>query len=443
MTTLSGWGRFPSFESARIVPRTLAEAQRSTALEDGIIPRGNGRAYGDAAIGAVRTLDLTGLNRICAFDISRGLLTVEAGVLLADIIATFGPRGFFPAVVPGTRFVTVGGAIAADVHGKNHHRDGGFGDHVERFVLATPSGEALDVSRTHNSNLFAATVGGMGLTGAILQATLRLRRIETGWIKQRIVAAPHLDAALSALDAADDANYSVAWIDGLARGAQLGRSLVFVGEHANMSDLTAAEEKRPFPALTKPRFVMPVDLPPIVLNRYSVGAFNEAYFRLGARKAGQPQLIPVSPYFFPLDGVGSWNRIYGRHGFVQHQCVLPLSRAKDTLGEMLNRVAARGDASFLAVLKKLGASCGLMSFPMPGYTLALDFAMRPGLLEFLDDLDKLVMNAGGRIYLAKDARQSRATFEAGYPNVENFRDIRRTVNPSGSIRSRLSERLGL
>jgi FAD/FMN-containing dehydrogenase len=440
---MSGWGRFPRVETDLRQAPTPREAGRTTAREEGLIARGNGRAYGDAALGARVTLDVTRLNRMRAFDASTGSLTVEAGVLLDDIIATFAPRGFFPPVVPGTRFVTVGGAIAADVHGKNHHRDGGFGAHVERLVLATAGGEVLALSRTAHADLFAATIGGMGLTGTILEATLRLRRIDTGWIRQRTIVAADLAAALAALDAADAATYSVAWIDGLARGSRLGRALIFLGEHARRDELTPAAAQMPFPRPAAPRLSVPLDLPPFTLNRWSVGAFNEAYFRLGVRKADAPTLVPMGPYFFPLDGIGAWNRIYGRRGFVQHQCVLPAERAPAVLAEMLGRIAARGDASFLAVLKKLGPGSGLMSFPLPGYTLALDFPVSDGLLAFLDQLDALVVAGGGRLYLAKDARQSRATFEAGYPNLKRFGDLRRTLDPALRLRSRLSERLGL
>ena len=443
MIKISGWGRFPVVETDVVTPQTMALARLATASDDGIVARGNGRAYGDAAIGARRTLDATLLSRMRGFDPATGRLTVEAGVLLADIIATFGPRGFFPVVVPGTRFVTVGGAIAADVHGKNHHRDGGFGDHVQSLVLATAGGEAVHLSRDQNADLFAATVGGMGLTGTILEATLRLCRIETGWIRQRTIPARDLAAALAALDEADAATYAVAWIDGLARGARLGRSMIFLGEHARRDDLSVAETKTLFPKISGPRLTVPIDLPSFTLNRWSVGAFNELYVRLGARKADGPSFVPAGRYFFPLDGVSNWNRIYGRDGFVQHQCVLPVDTARAVLAEMLGRITARGDASFLAVLKKLRAGSGLLSFPRHGYTLALDFPLRRGLLEFLDDLDGLVVSAGGRLYLAKDARQSRATFEAGYPNLARFREIRRSVDPAGRIRSRLSERLGL
>jgi decaprenylphospho-beta-D-ribofuranose 2-oxidase len=378
-----------------------------------------------------------------AFDASTGLLTVEAGVLLSDIIAAFAPRGFFPAVVPGTRFVTVGGAIAADIHGKNHHRDGGFGECVERVQLATPDGEVVQLSREGHPELFAATIGGMGLTGTILEVALRLRRIETGWIRQQTIVAPDLDAVLTALDRYNEATYSVAWIDCLAKGSALGRSLLYLGEHVSANDLTPVAARTPFPKVDDPLLHVPTDLPAFTLNRASISAFNHLYFRKGVWKAGQPSLTPVAPFFFPLDGVAAWNRIYGSRGFVQHQCVLPVETAPRVLAAMLDRIAARGNASFLTVLKKLGRGSGLLSFPMPGYTLALDFPMTPDLPAFLHELDRLVADAGGRMYLAKDAWQSRETFERGYPTADAFRALRRSIDPHRRLRSRLSERLGL
>ena len=441
--TLSGWGRYPVADTDLIAAETLDAARRATAAGNGLIARGNGRAYGDAAVGARQTLDVTPLNRMQAFDAERGSLTVEAGVLLSDIIAALTPRGMFPFVVPGTRYVTVGGAIAADIHGKNHHREGGFGDYVQSLVLAMPDGTTVLTSREQRPELFNATVGGMGLTGTILQATLKLRRIETGWIRQRTIVASDLAHALEALEEGDSATYSVAWIDCLARGSALGRSLVYLGEHARRDELTGHEAATLFPSAGDPRVALPFDLPTVTLNRLSVAAFNELYFRLGARKAGAPFFVPIEPFFFPLDGVGSWNRIYGARGFVQHQCVLPPPTAAAVLADMLGRVAARGDASFLAVLKKLGPANGMLSFPMPGFTLALDFPVSPGLVEFLHELDALVTTAGGRLYLAKDAVQSRSTFDAGYPRAPEFRALRRSIDPERRIRSRLSDRLGL
>ncbi|MDF0517373.1 FAD-binding oxidoreductase [Bradyrhizobium yuanmingense] len=437
MTLVSGWGRFPVVDTEMLRPRAFAAV--ADAVVSGTVARGNGRAYGDAAIGAVRTVAMTGFDRIRWFDPATGRIRLEAGVLLSDLIETFGPRGFLPFVLPGTRFVSIGGAIAADVHGKNHHCEGGFGRYVDSILLRTGEGELIEASREQNSDAFFATIGGMGLTGVILEATLRLRKVETGWIRERVISASDLDAAMRALDAGDAATYSVAWIDCAARGKDLGRSLIYLGEHAGKDKLPAGAAA--FPAGKHPGLGVPIDLPPMTLNRFSIRAFNELYYRMGARRAGGTHVVSLYPYFFPLDSIADWNRIYGKRGFLQHQCVIPENGARDVLGEILGRVARRGDASFLAVLKKLGQGEGILSFPLPGYTLALDFPVRGDILNFLDEIDRLVVAAGGRLYLAKDARQSRETLEAGYPAVPRFNAIRKALDPAGNIRSKLSQRL--
>ncbi|MGY8662017.1 FAD-binding oxidoreductase [Bradyrhizobium sp. UFLA05-109] len=439
MTLVSGWGRFPVVDTDLLTPRSFGAVGDAIAATSGGVARGNGRAYGDAGIGVSQTLAMTAFDRIRSFDPATGRIRLEAGVLLSDLIDTFGPRGFLPYVVPGTRFVSVGGAIAADVHGKNHHCEGGFGRYVDSIQLATGAGETIEVSREENPDVFLATIGGMGLTGVILEATLRLRPVETGWIRERVISTSDLHAAMRALDAGDSATYSVAWIDCVATGSSLGRSLIYLGEHARANEVPHGAEA--FPRGQDPRLNVPIDLPSMTLNRYSVRAFNELYYRTGARRAGGSHLVSIFPYFFPLDGVGAWNRIYGRRGFLQHQCVIPHEGALAVLGDILDRVSRRGDASFLAVLKKLGPSDGLMSFPMPGYTLALDFPVTGNILNFLDEIDRLVVAAGGRLYLAKDARQSRATFEAGYPALQRFKEIRASLDPTGKIRSKLSQRL--
>lgn len=437
MTFVSGWGRFPVVDSDVLRPRSFAAV--GEAVSAGTVARGNGRAYGDAAIGAVRTVAMTAFDRVRSFDPATGRIRLEAGVLLSDLIETFGPRGFLPFVVPGTRFVSIGGAIAADVHGKNHHCEGGFGRYVDSLLLRTGRGEVIEASREQNSDAFFATVGGMGLTGIILEATMRLRRVETGWIRERVISASDLDAAMRALEASDAATYSVAWIDCVARGRDLGRSLIYLGEHAGRDEL--AEGADVLPVGKDPSLSVPVDLPSMALNRTSVRAFNELYYRMGAQRAGGSHVVSLYPYFFPLDSIGKWNRIYGKRGFLQHQCVIPERGARAVLGEILDRVARRGDASFLAVLKKLGQGDGILSFPLPGYTLALDFPVKGDILNFLDEIDRLVVAAGGRLYLAKDARQSRATFEAGYPALQRFNAIRKSLDPAGNIRSKLSQRL--
>jgi decaprenylphospho-beta-D-ribofuranose 2-oxidase len=435
----SGWGAYPRAESRWIRGHRTAEVLPS--LADGpLIARGAGRAYGDAAIGRDATLFIGGLDRLIDFDPETGLLTVEAGVTLYAVIRAFLPRGFFPPVVPGTQYVTIGGMIASHVHGKNHHLAGGFGGHVQSLVLVGPDGVTRRCSPGENAELFWATLGGMGLTGVIVEATLQLVRVETGLIRQETVVARDLDAALAGLDRSADWTYAVAWIDTLARGAALGRSLIHLGEHALAAEAGPARER---PSRSRPPFPVPFDLPEFTINRLSVGAFNTAWFLAGASPP-RHRLVPFETYFFPLDGLTDWSRLYGRRGFVQHQCVIPRAAGRETLAYVLDLVSRLGSPSFLAVLKLLGPDpAPLMAFPMEGYTLAMDFPASQESFALLATIDARLRAVGGRIYLAKDALQSRETLEAGYPRLAAFRDLRRRTGASKMFVSRQSERLAL
>ncbi len=443
MVKLSGWGRHPVVDCAVETPRERLDVEALVRGPSPLIARGNGRSYGDAALNAGLTVSMLSMDRMCGFDPAAGVLTCESGVLLRDILDCFVPRGWMPAVVPGTAWVTVGGMIAADVHGKNHHRDGSFGAHVESLLLLNARGETLHCSRTENSELFRATIGGMGLTGIILSASFRMRRIPTGHLLVETIAAPDLDGAMAVFEASRDWSYSVAWIDCLGRGAGLGRALVSRGRFPD------AAEPNPRPGREVPgmrrraRLAMPVDAPMALVNGVSVKAFNTLYYYLGR---GRPGLRPVhyDPYFFPLDRVDGWNRIYGRRGFVQYQCVLPKEESPDGLRALLERVGAARTGSFLGVLKLLGpCGDGLMSFPLEGYTLALDFPMRAGTEELLDALDEITHAHGGRVYLAKDACCRPERLRAGYANYDAFQAIRRASEAEGKFTSALAARLGL
>jgi decaprenylphospho-beta-D-ribofuranose 2-oxidase len=439
---LTGWGRYPSCETVVGEPYTFSEVRNlHSNAAAGLIARGNGRAYGDAAIGFHYTLLTRRLDRMISFDPSNGRLEVEAGVLLADILEFAVPRGFFPFVVPGTKFVTVGGMIAADIHGKNHHRDGGFGRYVEQFDLALPDGGSIRCSAHANTELFRATIGGMGLTGTILSAAFYLRRIETSLIQHETAAVPNLGGAIAALDASLDATYSVAWIDCLTRGTSLGRALIFQGEHARADVLPP--ELSPLRRSRRDVLRIPFDMPSSMLNRLSATAFNEIYFRRRASNAGQKSLVGLDSYFFPLDGIDCWNRLYGPRGFVQHQCVIPKRAGHDALTEILKRISRSDTPALLAVLKLLREGNGLMSFPMEGYTLALDFPMKRSMLRLLDEIDEVVVAAGGRLYLAKDSRQRSTMFERSYAHaLPQFNAVRQAIGAAGKIESWLSRRLG-
>ena len=430
---LHGWGRYPRLDAKVALPQSNTECVTAIIESAPLIARGLGRSYGDSALG-LQVLSTRYLDHFQAFDAATGLLTCAAGVSLDTILRTFVPRGWFLPVTPGTRFVTVGGAIASDVHGKNHHLDGSFSAHVRCMHLMLGNGERVSASITKNADLFHATCGGMGLTGVILSASVQLKRIQSSDISQTTIKVPNLDAALAAFDEHGAVPYSVAWIDCLARGAELGRSLLMLGEHATDGPL-AVQTKLPTP--------VPFDLPAALLSRASVQAFNTMYYGR-VRRARSTRRLPFEPFFYPLDTLSNWNRMYGKPGFVQYQFVLPKAAGVTGLHEVLERIAQSGRGSFLAVLKVFGrANANHLSFPFEGYTLALDFKAEPAVFKLLDTLDRIVLHHGGHIYLAKDARMSEATFKAGYPRWQEFETVRARWHAHGKFASAQSRRLGL
>lgn len=430
---IQGWGRYPIVDAQVWRPRSIGECLGLQRQQYPLIASGQRRSYGDSSL-APLVLETRYLDRFQAFDPDSGLLRCAAGVTLDEIIRCFLPRGWFLPVTPGTRFVSLGGAIASDVHGKNHHLDGSFSGHVEDIDLLLGNGERVRVSRTEHAELFAATCGGMGLTGIILGSSLRLKRVASASIVETTLKAADLASVLALFDEHADSPYSVAWIDCQARGARLGRSLLMLGAHA----ATGLEPVRIGPAPA-----VPFDMPRSLLNRYTVGAFNALYHaQVGAR--GRVRTQPLLRYFYPLDGIAHWNRLYGRDGFLQYQFVLPREGGAAGLRRVLERVSASGEASFLAVLKAFGPGNGHpLSFPREGYTLALDFHRNERVLRMLDALDRIVLEHGGRLYLAKDARMSEATFKAGYPLWEAFEQVRARYHAHGRFASLQSKRLGL
>lgn len=372
---LSGWGNFPVRDACLYTPRT--EAELIHQIRSGhAIARGNGRAYGDSAVSQQNTIHMRYFNRMLAFNEQTGYLVAEAGVLLADIIAVFLPRGWFPFVTPGTKFVTIGGMIAADVHGKNHHQVGSLANFIEWIDLIDGQGEIQHCSGEQQAELFAWTLGGMGLTGIILRAALRLRPVETGWIQQTTHQAPDLATVMALFEQNRQATYSVAWIDCLSQGNRLGRSLLMLGEHATDGQLGRQHRARRFPSVHKTRACVPSWFPGHCLNRWTVRTFNHLYYWRGAYQRS-PTLVDWDHYFYPLDTILGWNRLYGRKGFIQFQCVLPLQQSEQGLRLLLEAIAQAQAGSFLAVLKRLGAQNSRFSFPLAGYTLALDFPSQP------------------------------------------------------------------
>jgi len=440
--TLSGFGRYPILNARTYRPRSIDALRDLVLSEQHLIARGNGRAYGDSAINSSATIETCYLNRMIAFDFASGQLVAEAGVLLGDIITAFLPHGWFPMVTPGTKFITLGGAIAADIHGKNHHKDGSFRSCVDWIDVMGPGGEVHRCSLKDDPVLFDYTLGGMGLTGVILRAAIRLQTIETAWILQKTIAAPDLKAAMAAFETAQDATYSVAWIDCLGTRANLGRSLVMLGEHAIRTDLSPQQSQKPFWIKPKRKFSIPIDFPAFALNSFTVRSFNALYYWAGARKA-DTQLVDWDSYFYPLDAILGWNRIYGRKGFAQFQCALPLDRSESGLTALLAEIAKDGSGSFLAVLKRFGKQVSAFSFPMEGYTLALDFPVTPKTLALFERLDQIAIAYGGRFYLAKDSRMSAATLNASDLRAADFHAHRNSNGYTSRFRSAQSERLAL
>jgi decaprenylphospho-beta-D-ribofuranose 2-oxidase len=438
---LSGWGRYPLVETELVYPDE--EAALAQAVSKGaVIARGCGRAYGDSAIGQPTTVEMRRFNRMIAFDPGTGQLVAEAGVTLADVISCFLPRGWFPLVTPGTKFVTLGGMIAADVHGKNHHREGSMRSSVDWLDLMGPDGQIRRCSATENADLFDWTLGGMGLTGIILQAAIRLRRVETAWIRQETIPAPDLDAAMAAFEAQQEVTYSVAWIDCLGRGAQMGRSLVMLGEHATAVELPHQNRLHPLRTARATKRNIPFDFPGFALSAPTVSAFNALYYRNGLRRAGR-SYVDWDSYFYPLDAILGWNRIYGRRGFLQFQCALPLERSRAGLQALLTAISGARNASFLSVLKRFGPQESRFSFPMAGYTLALDFPMNRRTFALMDRLDAITIEHGGRFYLAKDARLAAGTLRAADPRAKEFANLRAASGLASAFRSAQSERLSL
>ncbi|MER8572588.1 FAD-binding oxidoreductase [Mesorhizobium sp. M1338] len=419
--------RFPSFGLATSPATRVIGTDEAIALLKGgqagpasLLAYGNGRSYGDSCqneAGAI--IDMRSLNRIRAFNAETGVLEADAGVLLSDIIAHAAPYGFFPAVVPGTQFVTLGGAIANDVHGKNHHRRGTFGCHVETLTLLKSDGKTRRCSTTDNARLFRATIGGMGLTGLILSASIRLMRVPSLDIVEKATPFRDLDEFFGLAEAADQANeYAVAWIDQLAGGRNSGRGLLLSGNHAEHGSHTASRAGG--------KLSVPVQLPFNVLNRPFLTAFSAAY-RWKKGRSTAPRQTGYQGFFFPLDGVRDWNRLYGPKGLFQHQSVVPEETAREAVPALLAAARQAGQGSFLTVLKRFGSirSPALLSFPRPGYTLTLDFPNRgAATLALLRELDRITVEAGGAVNPYKDARMGADIFASSFPEWPRLEALR-------------------
>ena len=376
---------------------------------------------------------MTSMNKFLEWNQKNGELIAESGVLIADIIQAFLPRGWFPYVTPGTKFVTLGGAIACDVHGKNHHKEGSFGNHVNWIEIINERSEVIRCSPRENSELYHWTIGGMGLTGVIIRCSIQLKKVESGWITKKSIVNKNLNETLESFYKYKDATYSVAWIDCLANGKSFGRSILMLGEHSKKNEVIMKPDM--YPKKKNQKITLPFDGPSFLLNNFTVSVFNKLYFNLNKNK--KSSYVDWDTYFYPLDSIGDWNRMYGKKGFFQFQCVLPKQLSIEGYTKILTMIQNKSSGSFLAVLKEFGFGNGKLSFPDKGLTLALDFKASKKNIELGKELTDIVNDLGGSFYLAKDAIMDSSQFK---PNIDkdNFLKYR-----NRSIHSEQSNRIKL
>jgi decaprenylphospho-beta-D-ribofuranose 2-oxidase len=438
---LAGWGNYPVAESITLNPRDTDDAKGDIKKGE-VIARGLGRSYGDQAVNENNYVAIcTKLNHFLHWDEQEGILECEAGVSLEEIITYFGPKGWLPMICPGTKFVTIGGAIANDIHGKAHHIDGSFVNCVLSFSILLADGTVVEASRSENADLFWANFGGLGLLGVLLKARLKLRKIETTYFKQKSIVIKNLDHMLEALDQYDhEYNYSVAWIDALAKGSKLGSGVLTLGNAAKLNELPEKLKAEPLKLHKTSKLAVPFFLPSFALNGLTVRMLN----RVIAFVQNSPkEFVHYEKFFFPLDAINNWNKGYGKRGFIQYQFVIPEDNGKKNLTEILELIAGSGCTPFLNVFKRMGEGQGILSFPFKGYTLAIDFPVTKELLSFTPKLDARVLAAGGRLYLGKDALLRESTFKAMYPQYQEWMAIKRKYDPDNRFSSNISRRLGL
>ncbi|VAW41150.1 Putative oxidoreductase [hydrothermal vent metagenome] len=432
---LTSWGNYPKAEARSFSATCYDEIK--TILQDNstLITQGNSRSYGDSAF-ARTVIDMKTIDCFLSFDSLTGIISCQSGVLLVDILETIIPQGWILPVLPGTQLITVGGAIASDVHGKNHHQIGAFSQFVKSIKIMDGRGNISICSNNKNKKLFHASCGGMGLTGVILEATIQLLPVKSNKITQTVIKADNLQQLFAAFEDNTSSPYSVAWVDCLAKGRALGKGLLMLGKHENKHNKTSSLDYK-----YTSRFKMAFNLPAFVLSSFTVRLFNWFYYYTASENS---KTVTLQKFFFPLDSIVDWNKMYGKKGFVQYQFVLPLEHSLEGMTAILTRIAESKQGSFLTVLKRMGkANDRLLSFPMEGYSLALDFRINPKVLALLDELDAIVVKYQGRIYLCKDARMSLKTFNQGYPQAEKFRKLRKNLKLDQKFQSQQAQRLNL
>ncbi len=433
MKELSGWGRFPKIHTKELIPQSESELVEIVRRNDSYIARGNGRSYGDSSINKNLTITMTRMNRILQWNQDSGELVAESGILIADIVDSFLSRGWFPFVIPGTKFVTLGGAIACDVHGKNHHKEGSFGNYVNWIEIINEKNEIIRCSPMENSELFYWTIGGMGLTGIILRCSIQLKKVESGWIKKQIIANNNLNETLQSFYEHQDSTYSVAWMDCLANGNSFGRSILMLGEHAQKNELPTKCDI--YPKKKNQKITFPFDAPSFLLNNFTVSIFNKLYFNIN--KSKQSSFVDWDSYFHPLDSIGNWNRMYGKKGFFQFQCILSRECSKEGYTKILSTIQNKSSGSFLAVLKDFGSGNGKLSFPKEGFTLSLDFKASEKNIKVGKELIDIVNDLGGSFYLAKDAIMDNSQFNPSFNKNEFLKYRNSAIKSEQSIRIKL------
>ncbi|MGO4708967.1 FAD-binding protein [Chryseobacterium sp. 2TAF14] len=419
---VTNWGNFPVVEKEMKSEDSFRKIKEFVQNHNEVIARGNGRCYGDASLGE-SIFSTKKLNKFISFDRLNGIIECESGVLLSDVLEISVPQGYFLYVTPGTKFISVGGAIASDVHGKNHHSEGCFSEYVIDFKLMTENGDIITCSRDENSGKFYATIGGMGLTGIILSARFKLKNIETAYIRQESIKAENLDEIFRLFDESESWTYTVAWIDCLQKGKDIGRSILMRGEHAFAHELPQKFSKNPLRLKKKFSPTVPFYFPGFILNAFTVKLFNLLYYKKQTQKVLK-NIIDYETYFYPLDAINDWNKIYGKSGFIQYQMVIPKENGKEGMKKILETIANSGNGSFLAVLKLFGKNNpeAYNSFPIEGYTLALDFKVNSKLKKLVEQLDQTVQEFGGRIYLTKDS-MSKSSLTDYLKNVESSKFV--------------------
>lgn len=439
---IGGWGRTPLVMTSVVRP-DRAQLSELNSRSCRLIPRGSGRGYGDCAVSADGVTVVSELFKTIG-DIKDGRIVVDAGVNIAGLLKVIIPQGWFVPVTPGTKFVTIGGAIAADIHGKNHHRDGSFGEYVDWIEIKLADGTIVTVSPHDGDDIFWATIGGMGLTGFVLRASIRLIPISTSRIQVSTTRHNNLDELMAAMMKRDQTHrYTVAWVDTLATGRRLGRSVLWAGDHADKSALKGRHARDPLHFEPRQRINVPKKPQINLVKPASVRIFNEFWFRKTPRRPST-SVQSIDQFFYPLDGVGNWNRLYGRDGFVQYQFSVPDERS-ELVQRFLDSLSVQRVPAFLSVLKRFGKqSGGWMSFPSPGWTLAVDIPTNAeGIGPLLDGFDEEIADAAGRVYFAKDSRLRRSVVATMYPRLGQFQELRRVIDPEGRYSSHLSRRLGL